>query len=142
MTLFNEEQEEVEGALTPEEVQEKIDEAKAEAEATVQEKVDKLESDLEDNKTILNEAIEEAEKEKEKAKNFSKVRGKVDEKDARIKELEEKHEKITERIEEIGVEQWLREQKKLYTCPQCEGEICVHDEECYDCGLKINPNEK
>jgi len=46
------------------------------------------------------------------------------------------------RIEEIGVEKWLQEQKKLYTCPQCAGEICVHDEECYDCGLKINPNKK
>lgn len=45
------------------------------------------------------------------------------------------------RIERIGVEKWLQEQKKLYTCPQCEGEICVHDKECFDCGLKINPNK-
>ena len=44
------------------------------------------------------------------------------------------------RIEEIGVEKWLQEQNKLYTCPECGGEICVHDAECYDCGMKINPN--
>ena len=46
------------------------------------------------------------------------------------------------RIEEIGLEKWLQEQKELYTCPECGGEICLHDNECYDCGLKINPNIK
>lgn len=45
------------------------------------------------------------------------------------------------RNEEIGVEKWLQEQRELYTCPECGGEICVHDAECYDCGNKINPNE-
>ncbi len=45
------------------------------------------------------------------------------------------------RIEEIGVEKWLKEQEELYTCPECEGEICVHDAECYDCGMKFNPNK-
>ena len=44
------------------------------------------------------------------------------------------------RLEEVGVEKWLQEQEKLYTCPKCGGEICVHDAECYDCGNKINPN--
>lgn len=46
------------------------------------------------------------------------------------------------RMKEIGVDQWLEEQKLLYTCPECGGEICVHDEECYDCGYKYNPNKK
>lgn len=46
-----------------------------------------------------------------------------------------------ERIKEIGVENWLLEQKNLYTCPDCGGEICIHDAECYDCGIKINPNK-
>lgn len=45
------------------------------------------------------------------------------------------------RIEKIGVEKWLQEQEELYKCPNCGGEICVHDAECYDCGMKINPNE-
>ncbi len=50
--------------------------------------------------------------------------------------------KSLKRIEEIGVEAWLQEQEELYTCPICEGEICIHDAECYDCGNKINPNKK
>ena len=45
------------------------------------------------------------------------------------------------RLQEIGSESWLKEKKKLYTCPKCGGEICIHDEECYDCGIKINPNK-
>jgi len=45
------------------------------------------------------------------------------------------------RIKKIGFEKWLKEQEKLYTCPECGGEICVHDAECYDCGKKINPNK-
>ena len=45
------------------------------------------------------------------------------------------------RLQEIGFESWLIEKKKLYTCPKCGGEICIHDEECYDCGIKINPNK-
>ncbi|MFX1386583.1 MAG: DUF3795 domain-containing protein [Promethearchaeota archaeon] len=44
------------------------------------------------------------------------------------------------RIKEIGAKNWLKEQQKLYTCPECGGEICIHDMECYVCGLKINPN--
>jgi len=46
------------------------------------------------------------------------------------------------RIREIGAEKWLKEQEKLYTCSNCGGQICIHDEECYDCGLKVNPNKK
>ena len=45
-----------------------------------------------------------------------------------------------ERIKKIGVEKWLNEQKELYRCPECGGEICVHDTECFDCGNKFNPN--
>jgi len=50
--------------------------------------------------------------------------------------------KNLERIEEIGVAKWLHEQEELYSCPECEGEICVHDTECFDCGMKINPNKR
>jgi hypothetical protein len=46
------------------------------------------------------------------------------------------------RIEAIGAEKWLAEQRQLYTCPQCGGEICLHDAECYDCGMKINLNKQ
>lgn len=50
--------------------------------------------------------------------------------------------KNLERIEEIGVEKWLQEQQEFYTCPECGGEICIHDAECFDCGNRINPNIK
>ena len=46
------------------------------------------------------------------------------------------------RIREIGAEKWLKEQEELYTCSSCGGQICIHDEECYDCGMIGNPNKK
>jgi hypothetical protein len=46
------------------------------------------------------------------------------------------------RIQKIGFEEWLKEQENLYRCPDCGGEICVHDTECFDCGKTINPNLK
>ena len=41
------------------------------------------------------------------------------------------------RIKDIGVKQWLSEQEKEWKCPQCGGNICVEDKECYDCGYKF-----
>jgi len=102
MILFNEDKEEVEGALTPEEAEEKIREAKEETQQELNEKVETLEGDLEDTKNLLTEAEEELEKEKGKDKNFGKVRGKVDEKEKRIKELTEKQTILETRIAEIG----------------------------------------
>ena len=46
------------------------------------------------------------------------------------------------KLKEIGFGSWLKEKRKLYTCPECGDEICIHDTECYKCGLKINPNIK
>ena len=46
-----------------------------------------------------------------------------------------------ERIKEVGVKKWLQEQQELYKCPKCGGEISMHDFECFDCGLKLNPNK-
>ncbi len=46
------------------------------------------------------------------------------------------------RLKEVGVEKWLIEQKSFYTCSQCQGEICVHDAECFDCGSKMKLNVK
>jgi len=50
--------------------------------------------------------------------------------------------KNLKRLQEVGFEQWIQEKEKLYQCPDCGGEICVHDAECYDCGNKLNPNLK
>jgi hypothetical protein len=44
------------------------------------------------------------------------------------------------RLQGIGFEKWIIEKEMLYKCPECGGEICVHDAECFDCGNKINPN--
>lgn len=44
------------------------------------------------------------------------------------------------RLQEVGFDKWLKEKGLLYKCPECGGEICVHDAECYDCEYNYNPN--
>lgn len=46
------------------------------------------------------------------------------------------------RLKEVGFKSWLQEKEELYKCSECGGEISVHDDECFDCGLKIRPNKK
>ena len=65
-----------------------------------------------------------------------------------LKKLDERYKKYgvslvenLKRIREIGDEKWVKEQIEFYKCPECGGEICVHDDECYDCGHKYNPNK-
>src|SRR6056297_255330 len=41
-------------------------------------------------------------------------------------------------IENIGVKAWIEKQEELYSCPECGGDICIHDEDCYDCGFNYN----
>ncbi|MBN1315360.1 MAG: DUF3795 domain-containing protein [Anaerolineales bacterium] len=41
------------------------------------------------------------------------------------------------RIKTIGPGQWLVEQAEKWKCPQCGGNLCVIDRECYDCGYKF-----
>lgn len=44
-----------------------------------------------------------------------------------------------QRMKEIGVEQWLREQEDAWRCPNCGGILClIDDRECYDCGYKVD----
>jgi hypothetical protein len=40
------------------------------------------------------------------------------------------------KMKEVGLEEWIKEQEKLYECPECGGEICVHESKCFDCGKK------
>ncbi|MCP4216800.1 MAG: DUF3795 domain-containing protein [bacterium] len=42
------------------------------------------------------------------------------------------------RIRKIGAEKWLKEQEDKWKCPQCGGNICVMDNECYDCRRRID----
>ena len=40
------------------------------------------------------------------------------------------------RIKKIGLSKWLQEQEDKWKCPQCGGNICVIDKECYNCDYK------
>jgi len=42
------------------------------------------------------------------------------------------------RIRKIGAEKWLKEQEAEWRCPECEGNVCVMDRKCYDCGYEID----
>jgi hypothetical protein len=42
------------------------------------------------------------------------------------------------RIKDVGAGQWLKEQEEKWSCPQCGGDICVMDQECYDCGYEVD----
>jgi predicted RNA-binding Zn-ribbon protein involved in translation (DUF1610 family) len=37
------------------------------------------------------------------------------------------------KIREAGVETWLGQQRKRFTCPNCGDVICIHDGTCYVC---------
>lgn len=39
-----------------------------------------------------------------------------------------------EHIRETGLDAFVKEQKKHYTCKKCGGDICIHTGKCYDCG--------
>ncbi|UCF62513.1 MAG: DUF3795 domain-containing protein [Anaerolineaceae bacterium] len=42
------------------------------------------------------------------------------------------------RIKEVGAEKWLKEQEDEWRCPECGGNICITDRECFDCGYVLN----
>lgn len=74
--------------LTPEEVEQKIQDAKDEVAGEHQTKVEGLEADLEEKNTLLKTAEESLGKEQEKDKNFGKLRGKKEEEEGKVKDLE------------------------------------------------------
>lgn len=41
------------------------------------------------------------------------------------------------RIEEIGVDKWVKEQTKLFTCHSCGEKTSIHEKKCYFCNEKI-----
>ena len=65
---------------------------------------------------------------------------------ANLKEFDQRHRRDDKlspidnllRIKKIGAEQWLKEQEDKWRCPQCGGNICIIDRECYDCEYKID----
>lgn len=38
------------------------------------------------------------------------------------------------RIKEIGLDAFIKEQKKKWSCPKCSGPISIHEKKCYKCG--------
>jgi hypothetical protein len=42
-----------------------------------------------------------------------------------------------ENIRKLGIEEFLRDEKIRWTCTECNGTICVHKGNCYNCGRKI-----
>jgi hypothetical protein len=45
-------------------------------------------------------------------------------------------------IREFGMEKFLKEQEKLWKCPNCEGLICCHNGLCFSCDLEKLRNKK
>ena len=44
--------------------------------------------------------------------------------------------KNLERIKEIGPEEWLEEQKRRWSCPECGTRFGWYSEKCSDCGAE------
>jgi hypothetical protein len=41
-------------------------------------------------------------------------------------------------IQQQGVQKWLDEQKKRWSCPACDERFCWYDKTCNKCGNKLN----
>jgi hypothetical protein len=41
------------------------------------------------------------------------------------------------RIQSVGIPQFLWEERKKWTCPQCGGTICIHDRTCSECATHM-----
>jgi len=41
-----------------------------------------------------------------------------------------------ERLKKLGAEAYLEEEKKLWTCPNCGGTLCMHQTACLRCGVE------
>ncbi len=42
-----------------------------------------------------------------------------------------------DRIKQTGVDQWVKEQQKLFTCGHCGEKTSIHEKKCYYCNQKI-----
>ncbi|MCC2847405.1 MULTISPECIES: hypothetical protein [Clostridium] len=48
----------------------------------------------------------------------------------------------SEIVKNQGLEVFMEQQKKKYTCSTCGGVISIHDKACSDCQEKAFPTEK
>lgn len=42
-----------------------------------------------------------------------------------------------DQMKDVGIEKWLDEQNKRWTCPSCGESFCWYDETCAKCGEKV-----
>ena len=45
-----------------------------------------------------------------------------------------------ESIRDNGMDNFLKQQEKIYKCPECGGTICVHNGFCYNCDYQRKQN--
>lgn len=89
----------IEGALTEEEYNEKLDETKKEQEKVTQDKVDELNKEIGVKEQSLKDAEELLEKEKDKDKNLKGQRETIEGKEGEITELKKSIEDMTTKID-------------------------------------------
>ena len=99
--VFDSEGNLIDEALTPEEVDKKIDDAKEETKEDYQKDIDAVKEDLEEKEESLKKAEEDLEKEQEKDKNFGKLRKSTEEKEKEASGLKEEIQGLTEKIDGI-----------------------------------------
>jgi len=69
---------------------------------------------------------------------------------ARLKQLDKRYRtkygmsmiENLERIREVGIQKFVREEKERWVCGVCGGLLCVHREECMYCGYKKEIRDK
>jgi len=91
----------IDEALTPDEADTRIQEAKDEAQGGFETKTQELQEQLTEKEDALKKAEEDLEKEKEKDKNFGKLRGTTEEKEKEAEALKEEVKGLKDEVEGI-----------------------------------------
>ena len=68
-------------------------------------------------------------------KKYSKKLSESHKEDKRYQYRHELPSNLT-RIQKIGINKWLKEQKTRWQCPNCAGTIKFYHYRCLDCGFK------
>ncbi len=96
--IFDSEGNPIDEALTPGEVEQKLQEAKDEAKGEFDTEIQKLQTEKEEKETALKTAEEDLAKELDKGKNFGGLRKKTDEKEKEVETLKEELKGIKEEV--------------------------------------------
>lgn len=102
--LFDADQNPVEGAMTADEVEEKLNEQKEEIKQEFQNEINDTKDELEEKKALLETKETELAKEKEKDKNLGGARKSIEEKEKEIADLKEEMKGLNDKIDSVGQE--------------------------------------